>query len=459
MKISDPDKGIIPFEDWPHLLRLLEIFSEHRDVIILKARQLGVSWLVAAYGLWTTLFFESARVLMLSQGEDEATELLDKSRFIHSQLPPFLKLDKGKDQAGLITFPASHSQIRALPSTEKAGHGYSATLVIRDELEHHPYPDENFGAVGPSIDQGGQLIDLSTVNKMKLFTHFKTRYVGAKAGSNTAFPVFLSVMERASRLDGQSFEEWFEIIQKKYPPWQVEQEYPFTEDEALTSLKTRKFFSIDETYMDVANPITHELSDKYSGLVKIYKLPVVGKKYLVFTDPSDGKEDPHAIIVTDQFGEQVAESHGKTPADTCAQIHDDLVRLYNNAFNSYELNSRAGGIFSQKLKDLETPNQCPFLEVNGKLNIKGKTGWWTSKTLWNTFIWGLEEAVRLRQITIRNKQCLDEFNQFIVPEGEDPQKTRGGTDDYIDAWSRVWHLRKYLPLGAGKMKSYHYRVV
>ena len=174
----------------------------------------------------------------------------------------------------------------------------------------------------------------------------------------------------------------------------------------------------------------------------------------MFTDPSDGKEDPHAIIVMDAQGEEVAESHGKTPADMCALIHDNLVRLYN-AFNGYELNTRAGGIFSQKLADLETPNQCDFLKPDGKLDNK-KKGWWTSKTLWNKAIWSLEEAVRLRQIIPRSLECLIEFEQFIVPEGEEPQKTRGGHDDYIDAWSRVCLLKKYMSTGDMKVTSWRY---
>ena len=84
-------------------------------------------------------------------------------------------------------------------------------------------------------------------------------------------------------------------------------------------------------------------------------------------------------------------------------------------------------------------------------------GWWASKSLWEVAIWELEEAVRLRQIIPHSKECLDEFSQFKQAEGEAPSKVRGGHDDYIDAWSKVLILRKFMTMGKVTGKSYIYR--
>ena len=390
---------------------------------------------------------------MLSQGEEEAFDLISKCVFIDNNLPEFLRESRDPNQRGFIGFPSVNSEIKALASTEKAGRSTDATLVVCDEWEFHPYAENNFAALKPTIDAGGQFIGLSTADKTRLDTHFKYIYNQARSGISNFKNIFLPWNLRPDRS-----KDWFESIKRDMKPHQVEQEYPECEEDALSTLKTRKFFDVDavsQMRRDVLEPLNHDLSDRYKELVRIYKLPVIGGRYLCFTDPSDGKEDPHAIIVIDaKTGEQVAESHGKTPADLCAQIHHELVLLYD-AFNGYELNSRAGGIFSQKLKDLDTPKQCGFLNVDKTLN-KTKTGWWTSKTLWNTLIWEFEEAVRLGQVRPHSKECLDEFNNFIVPEGEDPQKVRGGSDDYIDAWSRVWYLRRYIPTGGIKISSGKY---
>jgi len=394
---------------------------------------------------------------MLSYREDEAFDLVDKCKFIDDNLPDFLKESRNPDQRGHIAFPSTRGEIKSLPSTEDAGRSTDASIVVCDEWEKHPYAEPNYGALRPTISAGGQFIGLSTADKLKMGTFFKTLYAQARSGENGFFNIFLPWFIRPGRT-----QEWYESETNGMASWQREGEYPATEDDMLTTLQTRKFFGdLAQMYQDIKEPIEHELSTKYSGVVRLYRLPVVGTRYCLFNDPSEGKEDPHAIIVMDaRTGEEVAESHGKTPADLCAQIHDDLVRLYNNAFNGYESGpGGAGGIVATKLKELNTPNICPSLNVNKRPftldTTSGKKGWWTSKSLWDVVIWDLEEAVRLGQIIPHSKECLDEFNQFIVPEGADPQKPRGGHDDYIDAWARVWHLRKYVT--TGNIGGFHFK--
>lgn len=397
-------------------------------------------------------FHRNVKVLLLSQGEEEAFDLISKCRFIDDHLPDYLKCPRDPDQRGFIGYPDSGGEIKALPSTEKAGRSTDATVVICDEWEFHPYAEANFAALKPTIDAGGQFIGLSTADKTKIDTFFKAKYNEALNGDSGFKPVFLSWKLRPGRTD-----EWFNEITRDLRKWQVEQEYPETEKDALGTLKTVPYFDIDilqQMLASVPPPIKDDLSDKHKA-VRIYKPPVVGQRYVMFADPSDGKEDPHAIVVEDyQTGEWVAISHGKVPADYCAQIYDDLARYYK-AFNSYELNARAGGIFSQKIKDLETPNQCSFVNPDGKLN-RDKTGWWTGKKLKDTMEQGLEEAIRLRKIRIYYPEAIKELMAYYRPEGEDPQAPRGGHDDFIIAGGGVRQIRKYTPAGSMRVVSWRY---
>src|SRR3990167_9360355 len=73
---------VIKWQPWPYLIDLLNILQTFNDVVILKARQLGFSWLVAGYGEWKIKFSEAGKALYLSQGQDEAWALLAKSHFI-----------------------------------------------------------------------------------------------------------------------------------------------------------------------------------------------------------------------------------------------------------------------------------------------------------------------------------------------------------------------------------------
>lgn len=452
--------GIIRFEPWKHLVYLLECLAKERFIIILKAKQVGITWTMAGANLHLAMFHQGANIFSLSKGEDEATESLDYSRFILSQLPDFLRLRLGKDQASLLTFPSMHSKIRALPSTKDAGVGFGgASRVVFDEFEYHDYDDVNYAEIYPAVERGGQLVILSTADNEKMDTKFKMVYEGARVGDNKFFKIFFPRDVLPERT-----QEWYDGLD--LPLSQKECRFPLTEQDALTVVKSRRFFdenAISDMYADVMTPLEHELSSKYSGLVRIYRLPSVGKKYCLATDPSEGKDDPHCIMVIDgRTKEQVAQSHGKIPADQVAVIHDELVRFYNNAFNTWESGpGGAGGILTTKLKELDTPNRCPSLNVAirpFKLDTRsGKMGWWTSKSLWEVGIWRLEEAVRLREFIPHSKELIDEFGQFKQAEGEAPSKVRGGHDDYIDASLRVLLLSEYMPRGEMRVSSFLYQ--
>ena len=456
--VKDEQSGIISFSTPAYLSHLIDLFQTTRFVVILKARQMFITTAVAGYATWLVMFREGATVYSLSKDQTAANKLIDKCRTIWEYLPDFLQLRVGKDNSDTITFPSLHSEIISLPATEDAGRMTGATLVVTDEHEFHPHAEKNFSAIFPTITGGGQFFSLSTADKTRINTFFKTLYLGAKNGKNQFKPIFLPWNLRPGR-----DEAWLKSATASLADWQREQEFPATEQDALTTLKTRMFFSNEALDSFEATcrvqSVRHDIVDKYKGVVRLFQLPVVGKKYVLFTDPSDGKDDPHAIIVLDGItGEEVAESHGKTTADMCASIHHDLVLLYHNAFNSFERNTRSGGIVGSKLDELGTPNQAGFLQVKDKKLDNSRRGWHTSAQLWNMLIWMLEEAVRTYSVTIKSKEAIDEFRQFIVPEGEEPQKVKGGHDDYIDAFARASYLRHFLPRTyASHATSFKYR--
>lgn len=442
VRIQDRAKErTVSFELWPHLEKIIVLLLSEKMIIIGKARQLGITTLMACYALWKALFSENVKVLVLSQGEDEAKDFINKVSFIHGHLPGWMRSSLYPDSTECLGFTDVYGEIKAYPSTEKAGRSTDASLVICDEWERHPFAEDNFASLKPTVSAGGQFVGLSTSDTTKLNTFFKKKYIEAISGMSEFRAIFLGALERPGR-----DMEWYYKETRDLREHQKQGEYPLTENDMLTVVKTRKYFNPDSlAQMPKIEPVVCDLSEKWHGMVKIYKLPQIGKRYVVFTDPSDGKEDPHAIIVRDHItGEWVAVSHGMTPADECARIHDDLVRFYNNAFNSFELNSRAGGIFSEKISGLGTPSICPFVDANGKLNEDGKVGWWTHKQSKEKMRLALEENIRLRLEIIYDKEAIDELGQYIQPEGEDPQAPQGGHDDFVIAGGGVLMIDKYV---------------
>src|ERR1035437_4562971 len=66
--VSDRGEGIIPFHPFDYQYDLLETFRQHLQVIILKARQLGITELVAAYAVWKAQR-PYQTIVAISQGE------------------------------------------------------------------------------------------------------------------------------------------------------------------------------------------------------------------------------------------------------------------------------------------------------------------------------------------------------------------------------------------------------
>lgn len=468
----------VKWQPWPYLLDILEILDIFDDIVLLKARQLGWSWLVSLYCEHRTHFTEASKCLFISKDEDTSWELLAKPKYMNSMLPEFLRLqEKHADNKGLMDFRSNNSLIKALSATAAGGRSSAASIAVRDELAFHPYGEESFTAIGPTIDSGGKLIDISTIDKDNLETHFSDRvnramrgatkkvmpsglevYTGGESG---AVLVFGGVFLRPVRDERMTIVDWWDnVIVPKYSEYQREKEYPRSIEEALSLPKGNAFFDVEavnDMELHLQPPLFGGEINKHNGIVRIFKPPQVGRRYVIYTDPSGGKEDPFATVVMDlATKEQVAAAGAYLPADDAAMIHDELCRAYH-AFNSFEVNAQAGGTFQAKIKELGTLNCIMRRNSNGNI-VKDEIGLYITPALKKKVLWDLEEAVRRRAITNHDDVAVKEFRGFIRNPDEDmPHSVKGMHDDFIMAWAGVLHVSKYVPMGEYKIESFKYK--
>ena len=131
--------GLEPWVLWPHQERMLNTLAKPgSDLIVLKARQLGVSWTMAAHALWFSLAHPARRSYMFSIGDREAISLLDKVRDLYRSLPWPVRQARplATDNKRELTFthPGGFtSQLISLPSS--AGRGETAHMLY---LERRP---------------------------------------------------------------------------------------------------------------------------------------------------------------------------------------------------------------------------------------------------------------------------------------------------------------------------------
>ena len=85
VKISHPMKGLITFNTYPYQDDLLEDFNDYRFNVILKARQLGISTISAAYCVWFMLFHRDKNILVIATKFQTAANLVKKVKNIINQ--------------------------------------------------------------------------------------------------------------------------------------------------------------------------------------------------------------------------------------------------------------------------------------------------------------------------------------------------------------------------------------
>jgi hypothetical protein len=68
--------GTMPFKLWAAQAELLQAMETEPRLLILKARQLGISWLCCAYALHQSLHKAQHLTLNFSIGQEEANEMM-----------------------------------------------------------------------------------------------------------------------------------------------------------------------------------------------------------------------------------------------------------------------------------------------------------------------------------------------------------------------------------------------
>lgn len=236
------EQTVLPFHLWPAQIALLADILAERLLLILKARQLGISWLVLAYALWLCLYHPGRLVLVFSIGQDEANEMLRRvnamywrlSEALRGTLPALVK-ENTEEMAW-----ANGSRILSLPARKSAGSGYTASLIILDEFAKNERADAIYTAVKPTIDGGGQMIVLSTAQGTgNLFASLVTK---ARAGTSRFAFRFLPWQARPGRDAAWYAAVATDAIDEAHH----KQEYPATPDEAFEASEVDAFLpSID----------------------------------------------------------------------------------------------------------------------------------------------------------------------------------------------------------------------
>lgn len=417
--------GWIPFNLWPAQIEVIEELENNRLLVILKARQEGLTWLVLAFCLWQMIFRPAATVLLFSRRDTEAVHMLrDRLKEMYKRLPRFLqarRIEKDSDHEWLLS---NGSVARAFPTT--AGDSYTASMVLVDEADLVPDLDRLMRAVKPTIDAGGKMVLLSRSDKSKPESQFKKVYRAAKTGEVEWKHIFLPWFARPDRTPAWYEKQKIDIQSRTGALDDLHEQYPATDTEALSPRVLDKRISplwLEQCYEEVAevNPVA---APSLPGLV-IYQAFVTMQRYRIGVDPAEGNptsDDSAITVLRENNGEEVAKLKGKFQPSTLAAAADKLGTYYGNAKLMVERNNHGHAVIL-------------WLKDNSELEVMrghdGKLGWLSSSKGKTMLYDAGADAFRHKETILHS---FDTYNQLASIEGSTLLAPEGLLDDLADSY-------------------------
>ena len=398
-------------------------------LVVPKSRQVGITWLLGgAIPLWLAFYRPSTEILIYSLRERDATRLLSSNRLggIISRIPPEVypactvaDTRSGSNRRQLLfkhTTPNGYEESYLYSLNPREGDGYSAQYAFIDEADFFDDLTETLRIVEPATEYG-KLIIGSRTNKENGESRFKELCRQAAYNKeNTKYDYFFVPWT----VPPGRTQEWYDTELKTWDVDYMQSNYPATLEEALAPAQLNKRIPTNQLEKCLGN--AEKIDTTFSGRITtpaltVYRKPEPYTKYYIGVDTAQGLEhgDNSAIVVVDNYGEDVANIVGKiSPAYQGALIRD-ISAVYNNAKVLIENNNhgQATILWMQE-------NECRHLLLKDKDNKR--LGWTTTKPSKEFLYVTLSELALDNEMIINDKAIYSEIQQIekdtlSAPEG------------------------------------------
>jgi hypothetical protein len=137
--------GLIPFRLWSCQRDFVAVLRDSERLFGLKARQLGITWLVLAHMLFQALTGGNRLFLIASQSGSDAIDALHRLRIMYNSLPspPVALVTDNTEQMAF----ANGSRFESMKATKRAGRSKAAYATFADEFAFWDWPDEQLAAL------------------------------------------------------------------------------------------------------------------------------------------------------------------------------------------------------------------------------------------------------------------------------------------------------------------------
>lgn len=448
--IQHPKRGRLLFDLYQYQTDSLAVLKDNDQVIVLKARQLGFTTLVACYSLWFALFHTDKNILVIATKQETAKNLITKSRFAFDHLPVWLKSKCVENNKLNLVF-SNGSQIKAVSSATDSGRSEAVSILIVDEAAFIENAEEIWISAQATLSTGGRSIIISTPNGVGNFFH--QTWAKSEAGQNNFKRIHLDWRNHPER-----DEEWHEKELRTLGPRGFRQEH---EAEFLGSGNTVFDADLVQFYKQTFQQDPVEKTG-FDGNLWIWEQPNYNRAYLISADVArgDGMDFSAFHVIDAEKCTQVAEYRGKLDTTMFGHMLIEMAVKYNDAMLVVE-NANQGWAVIQVLLNREyrhifymnedvrvIDEMDPF--ITNKWNQRERKrvpGFTTSMRTKPLIISKLDEYLRNKDIGIRSARTLNEMDTFIWNNGKS-EAQEGYNDDLIMSlaiglWVRDTSLKLY----------------
>tara|TARA_A100001515_G_scaffold127878_1_gene113813 strand:+ start:5799 stop:7370 length:1572 start_codon:yes stop_codon:yes gene_type:complete len=427
-RISHPQLGLIPFKTYDFQASLVGDFNEHRFNVILKARQLGISTISAAYIAWLMMFHRDKNVLVIATKFQTAANLVKKVKAIHKNLPDWLRISEISIDNRTSFELSNGSQIKASSTSSDAGRSEALSLLVIDEAAHVDGLDELWAGLYPTLSTGGRCIALSTPNGVGNWFH--QTCIDAEAGKND---FFLTTLKWDVHPDRDR--EWFEKETKNMPVRQIAQEL-----ECNFNMSGETVFHPEDMQWIKENLEDPKYRTGFDRNLWIWEEYQPGSSYMVSADVARGDGNDYSVfhVVKLETSEIVAEYQGKPNPDMFSVMLNEIGKEYGNALLVVE-NNNIGWSVLDKIQEQQYDNLYfskksthEYVDAHASLYENVVPGFSTTIKTRPLIVAKLEEFVRNKLIKIKSKRMYNEMQTFVWQNGK-PQAMKKNNDDLIMA--------------------------
>jgi hypothetical protein len=477
LKIKDKAGNLVPFVPNAVQMQVIKAIQAKRAkrlpvrIAILKGRQFGVSTLSEAI----TFVFSTMRAyttgMIVADDQDGAERLFEMTKLFHEHMrteQPHLtpKLARSSDSEIEFYNKRSNIYVETAGKRKKVGRKYTLRVVHCSEVAFWP----EFGQAHKSLSQAVPnlpetiMIYETTANGVEDFCKFWRRIKKlSAAGQSDWIPLFLSwkdhaeysrpfATEKEKQAFGETISKDEQFIQQthglsleqlNWRRWKIDNdfggdasefavEFPLDDNEAFRStgkaVFSEQMLRPQEQFIELPKMSGEvDFIDRRAvfqsfknGDLSVWEGPKAGHRYLIASDSSESAASSDyacAVVLDLTVKRQVAELHGRIPADLFGQKLFALGAWYNWAHIVPECNG-PGVSTVGKLVELSYPNlyrrkRMVFTDY-GEMEEVEEFGWRTTVKTKPFLVDAGRDVFRRMAFTLKSVDLLDELRTFVV---------------------------------------------